>query len=248
MLAIWSLIPLPFLNPAWSSGSSQFTYCWSLAWRILSITLLASEVSAIVRSFDHSWVKASACNAGDLGSVPGSGRSPGEGNGNPLQYSCLENPTDGGTWWATVHGVPKSQTRLSDFTWAFFGSTEAKSSISLHWSLRKAFLSLLAILWNSVFKWIYLSFSPLPFASLLFSAICKASSDNHVAFWISFYWGWSWSLPPVQCHEPPSIVLQALCISDIIPWIYLSLSLYNHKGFDLVHIWMVYWFSLPSSI
>ena len=55
-------------------------------------------------------------------------------------------------------------------------------SISLHWSLRKAFLSLLAILWNSAFKWVYLSFSPLPFASLLFTAICKASSDNHFAF------------------------------------------------------------------
>ena len=61
-------------------------------------------------------VKASACNAGDLGSVPGSGRSPGEGNGNPLQYSCLENPMDGGAWWATVHGVAKSRTRLSDYT------------------------------------------------------------------------------------------------------------------------------------
>ena len=60
--------------------------------------------------------KASAYNAGDLGSVPGSGRSPGEGNGNPLQYSCLENPMDGGAWWATVHGVAKSRTRLSDFT------------------------------------------------------------------------------------------------------------------------------------
>ena len=65
----------------------------------------------------------SACNAGDLGSIPGSGRSPGEGNGNPLQYSCLENPMDGGAWWATVHGVAKSRTRLSDFTFicsAFF--------------------------------------------------------------------------------------------------------------------------------
>ena len=54
--------------------------------------------------------KASACNAGDLGSIPGSGRSPGEGNGNPLQYSCLENPMDGGAWGATVHRVAKSQT------------------------------------------------------------------------------------------------------------------------------------------
>ena len=60
--------------------------------------------------------KASACNAGDLDSIPGSGRSPGEGNGNPLQYSCLENPMDGGAWLATVHGVTKSQTRLSNFT------------------------------------------------------------------------------------------------------------------------------------
>ena len=61
-------------------------------------------------------VKASACNVGDLGLIPGLGRSLGEGNGNPLQYSCLENPMDGGAWWTTVHGVAKSQTRLSDFT------------------------------------------------------------------------------------------------------------------------------------
>ena len=54
--------------------------------------------------------KASAYNVGDLGSIPGSGRSPGEGNGNPLQDSCLENPMDRGTWWATVHGVAKSRT------------------------------------------------------------------------------------------------------------------------------------------
>ena len=53
-------------------------------------------------------VKASACNLGDLGSIPGSGRSPGKGNGNPLQYSCLENPMDRGAWWATVHGVTES--------------------------------------------------------------------------------------------------------------------------------------------
>ena len=64
-------------------------------------------------------VKAPACNAGDPGSIPGSGRSPGEGNGNTLQYSWLENPMDGGAWWATVHGVAKSRTRLSDFTFTF---------------------------------------------------------------------------------------------------------------------------------
>ena len=60
--------------------------------------------------------KASAYNAGDPGLIPGSGRYPGEGNGNSLQYSCLENPMDRGAWLATVHGITKSRTRLSDFT------------------------------------------------------------------------------------------------------------------------------------
>ena len=61
--------------------------------------------------------KESDCSAedtGDPGLISGLGRYPGEGNGNPLQYSCLENPVDGGAWWATVHGVTKSQTQLSD--------------------------------------------------------------------------------------------------------------------------------------
>ena len=55
-------------------------------------------------------VKASACNVGDLGSIPGLGRSPGEGNCNPLQYSCLENPREGGTWWAAIYGVATEAT------------------------------------------------------------------------------------------------------------------------------------------
>ena len=54
--------------------------------------------------------KESACNAGHWDSIPGLERSPGEGNGNPLQYSCLENPLDRGAWWATIHGVAKSRT------------------------------------------------------------------------------------------------------------------------------------------
>ena len=59
-------------------------------------------------SFPHSSVsRESACNAGDPVLIPGSGRSPGEGNGNPLQYSCLENPVDRGAWWATAHGVTR---------------------------------------------------------------------------------------------------------------------------------------------
>ena len=55
-------------------------------------------------------------NAGDSDSFPGLGRAPGKGNGNPLQYACLENPMDRGAWWAIVHSVPKSQAQLSDKT------------------------------------------------------------------------------------------------------------------------------------
>ena len=61
--------------------------------------------------------KESACNVGDLGSISGLGRSPGGGHGNQLQYSCLENPMNKEVWQATVHGVAKSQTRLSTFTY-----------------------------------------------------------------------------------------------------------------------------------
>ena len=71
-------------------------------------------------------VKASAYNVGDPGLILGSGRFPGEGNGNPLQYYCLENSMDGGAWWATVHGVTKSLTQLSNFTFTFY----FRSSIS----------------------------------------------------------------------------------------------------------------------
>ena len=65
--------------------------------------------------------KASVYNAGDPGSIPGSGRSSGEGNGNPLQYYCLENPSDGGAWWATVREDAESRTQLRDFTFTFTG-------------------------------------------------------------------------------------------------------------------------------
>ena len=61
-------------------------------------------------------VKNVPASEGDVGSIPGSGRSPGEGNGNPLQYSCLENSMDRGTWRASAHGVAKSQTQLSTHT------------------------------------------------------------------------------------------------------------------------------------
>ena len=112
------------------------------------------------------------------------------------------------------------------------------SSISLHWSLRKSLVSLLAILLNSIFKWVYLSFSPLPFVSLLFSAICKASSNNHYVFLHFFFLGMV--LITASCTMSwTSMGSSSSTLSDLIPWIYLSLSLCNCKGFDLGHTWMV---------
>ena len=86
-------------------------------------TLNTYRTSLVAQTVEHL-----AYNAGDLGSILGSGRSSGEGSGNPLQYSCLENPMDRGAWWATVHWVAKSQTRLSDFAFTF--SMAAVRSVS----------------------------------------------------------------------------------------------------------------------
>ena len=256
VLAIWSLVPLPFLKPAWTSGSSRFTYYWNLTWGILRITLLACEMSAIVWQFEHSLAL------------------PFLGNGmkTDLFQSCGHCWVFQICWhiecrtftassfriWNSSTGVPSaplalfvvmlpkahltSHSRISGSRWVIISSwlsglwssflysssvyschlfliSSASdrsipflsfivpifawtvslvsliflkrslifpillfSSISLHLSLRKAFLSLLGILWNSAFKWVCLSFSPLPFTSFLFSAICKASSDSHFAF------------------------------------------------------------------
>jgi len=108
-------------------GKEMATHSSVLAWRIPGMGEPGELPSIGSHRVGHNWsglaaavaaaeVKASACNAGDLGLIPGSGRCPGEGYGNPLQYSFLENPMNGGAWWATVHGVAKSQTQLSDFT------------------------------------------------------------------------------------------------------------------------------------
>ena len=85
---------------------------WTFVTNVMSLifNMLFRFVIAFLGFPGGSEVKASDCNVGDLGSIPGSGRSPGEGNGNPLQYSCLENPMDRGSWWATVHRVTKSWT------------------------------------------------------------------------------------------------------------------------------------------
>ena len=112
------------------------------------------------------------------------------------------------------------------------------SSISFHWSLRKAFLSLLAVFWNSTFKGVYLSFSPLPLASFLFSAVYKASSGNYIAFLIFFFLGIV--LVTALCTMSQTSIHSSSGSLSIRsnPWIYLSLPLYNHKEFDLGHTWM----------
>ena len=79
---------------------------------------MGSQVALVVKN-----LPASAGDVRDLGSIPGLGRAPGEENGNPCQYSCLENPMDRGAWQATVHGVVKSWTRLSNFTSLHFIDT-----------------------------------------------------------------------------------------------------------------------------
>ena len=104
--------------------------------------------------------------------------------------------------------------------------------------LKKAFLSLLFILWNSPFSWVYLPLSPLPFVSLPFSAICNASSDSHFAFLHLFFLGMV--LIPASCTVSwISVHNSSGTLWDLIPWIYFSMPVYNHKGFDLGHIWMV---------
>ena len=101
----------PAPQPSCPSRSSQNARLGPLCYTVTSHQLSVLHMIVYIWGFPGgSEVKTSACNAGDLGSIPGLGKSPGEGNGNPLQYSCLKNPMYGGAFWATVHGVTKSQT------------------------------------------------------------------------------------------------------------------------------------------
>ena len=111
-------------------------------------------------------------------------------------------------------------------------------SVSLNCSLKNAFLSLLAILWNShSVRYIFLFLFCLLF--LFFSQLfVRPPQTTTLSSYICFPWGWFWSPAPIQCYKPLSIVLQVLCLPDLIPWIYLSPPLYNHKRFDLGHTWM----------
>ena len=271
MLAIWSLVPLPFLKPTWTFGSSRFMYCSSLAWRNLSITLLACEMRAIVRKFEHSlalpffgiemntdvfhscghcWVfqmcwhiECSTFTASSFRIWNSSTRIPSL----PLALFVVmlskahltsHSMMSGSRWVITpswlswswrsflysssvyschlflmspvfVRSIPFLSfiepifelnvllVSLSFLKRSLVFPILLFSSISLHWSLKKAFLSLLAVLWNSAFRCLYLSFSPLLFTFLLFTAICKASPDSHFAFLHFFSTGMI--LIPVSC-------------------------------------------------
>ena len=96
------------------------------------------------------------------------------------------------------------------------------------------FLLFFGTLYSDGFIFPYLLCLSLLFFSQLF---VRPPQTTILPFCISFSWGWSWQLPPVQCHEPVSIVLQSVCLSDLIPWMYLSLPLYNQKRFDLGLTW-----------
>ena len=96
-------------------GDTGSLWCYCHSFVILSPKLYLFVSTMTRLGFPGGSVsKESASNAGDPGSIAGLGRSPGEGNGSPLQYSCLENLMDRGAWWATIHGVTKSRTQLSD--------------------------------------------------------------------------------------------------------------------------------------
>ena len=147
----------------------------------------------------------------------------------------LDNITDllnmnwassGNWWWTGKPGVLQSLgSQKVGHDWVTEQITDECFSLSPHLELCIymviSFLISFAFCFSSFLSYLY------------------ASSYNHFAFCISFSWRWSWSLPPIECHEPPSIVLQSFCLSDLIPWIYMSLPLYNCKEVDLGHNWMV---------
>ena len=181
VLAVWSLIPLPFLNPACTSGNFRFTYCWSLPWRVLSMTLLAREMSALLY-LNILWHHPTSASVRPTPFL------------SYCAHLCMKLPL------VSVIFLK----RCLVFHILLF------SSISLHCSLRKAFLSLISILWESGFSWVYLSF-PLCLSLLFFSQLfVRPPQITILPCWISFSWGWFWSLPPEQHYKTPSIVLQAL--------------------------------------
>ena len=272
MLAIWRLIPLLFLNPAWTSGSSQFTYCWSLTWRILRITLLGNKHNCMVVwtffgithlwdwnenwPFPVLWPLLSVPNLlayweqhfhsiifQDLkqlswNSITSTSFVCGNVSEGPLGFTLQDVWLSAGDHpimvilrlrpflYVSYHLFSISSASIGSLLFLSFivtilawnvsliSSIFSKSSlvfpilfysfISFHCWFKKAFLPLLAIPWNSVFRWVYLAFPPLPFISLLFSAVNKASSHSHFACFHSLL---GMVLAAVPCTVPHTSVL-----------------------------------------
>ena len=174
-------------------------------------------------------VKESACNAGDPGLIPGLGRSPGEENGCPLQYSCLENPMDRGAWRATVHGVAKSQTQLID--WAFGEWSEVYMNLLLFsCSVRSDSL------WPHGLQHSRLPCpSPSPRAC---SNSCPLSQWCHPTI--------SSSVVPFSCpHSFPSFNEEALCIKWPKYWSF-SLSISPSNEYSRLISFRIDWFDQLS--
>ena len=168
MLAVWLLVPLPFLNPACTSGRSQFMYWWSLAWVILSITLLACEMCPMMWKFEHS-LTLSFFGIGVKTAFPGCHCWVFQICWH-IDLLCTVLLCILSISWSFLLLLslycccPLLCLSLDEmFLWYFQFSWRDLlfSSISLHCSLKKAFLSLLAILWNSAFSCVYLTVSPL---------------------------------------------------------------------------------------
>ena len=108
------------------------------------------------------------------------------------------------------------------------------------YSLKKAFLSFLPIHSKSTVSWVYISLSLLPFAfSSFLSYLQGLLRQPFYLLEFLFSSGWFWPPPPVQHYKPPSIILQAFCLSDLVFWIYSSHLMYIHMGLDLGHTWLV---------
>ena len=126
---LWTTLSLRSVNPYWPSGFPQISFVFFLQGcrrhKKLDFLFTFLEDLVLLVSLGNSTFQeapvvknppASSGDVRDVGLILGLGRFPGVGNGNPLQYSCLENPTDRGDWWATVHGVTKSWTRLKQLS------------------------------------------------------------------------------------------------------------------------------------
>ena len=218
--ALWC----PLLAPTFLLG-------FLLPWTWVSFHSCSSKAQPPLLTLDVGYLLIAA--APDLGRVI-----------SPVGHSCASQPLSSFyIWMFSVHVLLKPS--LKDYehnvtstwnecncvvVWTFFPIL-LFSSMSLHWSFRKAFLSLLASLWISAFRCVYLFFAPLPFASLLFSAICKASLDIHFPFLHFFLLGMVLITASCTVLRNPPVVLQALYLSDLIPWIYF------HSHCIIIQVW-----------